>query len=156
MESLFRYVAPPSQCGYLPDQLWSLEYEVVGELSTGEYMDRMRNGWRRFGTMLFRPRCQGCRACRSLRVLVEQFRPNRSQRRTRKLNEGAVELVIGRPTVTRAKLNLYDRYHSFQAVVKDWPEHPAKDAASYAHSFVHNPFATEEWCYYLGGVLIGV
>ena len=34
MESLFRYVAAPSECGYLPDQLWSLEYELVGAKKT--------------------------------------------------------------------------------------------------------------------------
>src|SRR5207248_4498768 len=29
-------------------------------------------------------------------------------------------------------------------------------AASYIDSFVHNPFPTEEWCYYLGDRLVGV
>jgi arginine-tRNA-protein transferase len=156
MESLFNYVAPPSQCGYLPEQRWSLEYEVVGRLSSAEYLDRLRQGWRRFGTMLFRPRCQACSACQSLRVLVEQFRPNRSQRRARKANAGEVKLVIGPPAVSRAKLALYDRYHAFQATAKNWPLHPARDAASYTQSFVRNPFATEEWCYYVAGRLAGV
>jgi leucyl-tRNA---protein transferase len=156
MKSLFNYVAPPSQCGYLPQQHWSLEYEVVGELSAGEYMGLMLSGWRRFGNMLFRPRCRACNACRSLRVSAAEFRPNRSQRRVRKLNEPDVDLLIGKPAVTRAKLNLYDRYHAYQAGAKDWPQHPAKDAASYAHSFVHNPFPTEEWCYFLDARLVGV
>jgi len=57
MESLLHYIAPPSPCGYLPDQLWSLEYEVVGELSAAEYQRRLLANWRRFGGMLFRPRC---------------------------------------------------------------------------------------------------
>jgi arginine-tRNA-protein transferase len=156
MESLFRYVAPPSACGYLPDQSWSLEYEVFANISSAEYLARMRQGWRRFGSMLFRPRCRACTACQSLRVVVDRFRPNRSQRRNRTANEGRVELVIGPPSVTRAKLGLYDRYHAFQSAARDWPQHPAKDASSYAHSFVHNPFPTEEWCYYLGGTLLGV
>jgi arginine-tRNA-protein transferase len=156
MESLFHYVAAPSPCGYLPDQQWSLEYEVFDTISAAEYLERMRHGWRRFGSMLFRPRCRRCSACRSLRVLVDRFHPNRSQRRARQANEDAVKLVIGAPAVTRAKLGLYDRYHAFQAQAKHWPEHPARDAAGYAHSFVHNPFPTEEWCYYLGGALVGV
>jgi arginine-tRNA-protein transferase len=156
MESLFHYVAEPSVCGYLPDQRWSLEYEVFGTLSAAEYMERLRQGWRRFGSMLFRPRCRQCSACRSVRVVAGRFRPNRSQRRARKANEGEVTLVVGAPSVTRAKLSLYDRYHAFQATAKDWPQHLARDAAGYAHSFVHNPFPTEEWCYYLGGKLIGV
>ncbi len=156
MESLFRYIASPSRCGYLGDQLWSLEYDYVMSLSAGEYLQKMIEGWRHFGTMLFRPSCDGCQACQSLRVAVDRFRPNRSQRRNRRENEGTIELRIGTPTVTRAKLALYDRYHAYQSDHKGWPDHPAKDSASYASSFVDNPFPVEEWCYYLGSKLVGV
>src|SRR5262249_50511535 len=128
----------------------------VGAIEPAEYLERMLHGWRRFGAMLFRPHCRGCSACRPLRVDVARFRPDRSQRRARQANEGEVELRIGRPSVTRAKLNLYDRYHAFQADAKGWPQHPARDAEGYANSFVLNPFPTQEWCYYLGGRLVGV
>jgi leucyl-tRNA---protein transferase len=156
MESLFRYLAPPSRCGYLPDQTWRLEYDVVGDLSPAEYRDRMLGGWRRFGSSLFRPRCPSCTACRSLRVLVGRFRTNRSQRRVRKANEGVVGLRIGPPGVSRAKLDLYDRYHAYQAEAKGWPGHEVRDAQGYVHSFVENPFLTQEWCYYLDNRLVGV
>ena len=107
MESLFRYVACPTPCGYLPDRLWSLEYEYVRAMTPAEYLQRMLEGWRRFGTMLFRPACPTCTACRSLRVYADDFRPDRSQRRARKANEGVLELRIGRPSVSRAKLAAY-------------------------------------------------
>jgi arginine-tRNA-protein transferase len=156
MESVFRYVAPPSQCGYLAEQVWRLEYDHVAELSPAEYMEYMLHGWRRFGHVLFRPRCPACTACQPLRVVVDRFRPDRSQRRARQANEDAVRLEIGTPTVSRARLELYDRYHAFQAEVKGWPEHPPRDAHGYASSFVEHPFRTEEWCYYLGKRLVGV
>jgi arginyl-tRNA--protein-N-Asp/Glu arginylyltransferase len=156
METLFRYIAPPTRCGYLPHQKWSLEYEYVAELTPAEYLGRLLDNWRRFGHMLFRPVCPTCRACRSLRVVVPHFRPNRSQRRCRQVNEGVIELCIGKPSVNRAKLALYDRYHAFQTDHKGWPEHAPRDASSYADSFVHHPFPVEEWCYYLHGQLIGV
>jgi arginine-tRNA-protein transferase len=156
MESLFRYTAAPSQCGYLPDQLWSLEYEYVAEMSGPEYLLRMIEGWRHFGNMLFRPACASCRACQPLRIRAQAFRPDRSQRRARKLNEGQVALRIGQPTVTRAKLALYDRYHAAQARTRGWPEHPTKDSAGYADSFVNHPFPVEEWCYYVDDRLVGV
>jgi arginine-tRNA-protein transferase len=156
MESLFRFVATPSPCGYLADQVWSLEYDLVREASAAEYAERMLAGWRRFGRMFFRPRCAACSACRSLRVPADRFRPDRSQRRAARLNSGSVQLRIGRPSVSHAKLALYDRYHAYQADAKGWPEHPAKDPQSYVQSFVDNPFPTEEWCYHLGGKLIGV
>jgi arginine-tRNA-protein transferase len=156
MESLFRYVASPSPCGYLPDERWSLEYEYVGAMSRGEYLVRMLEGWRRFGTMLFRPACVSCTSCRPVRVDAARFRPDRSQRRCRKANEREVRLLIGKPSVTRPKLALYDLYHAHQSEAKGWPQHPAKDAASYADSFVHHPFPVEEWSYYLGDRLVGV
>jgi arginyl-tRNA--protein-N-Asp/Glu arginylyltransferase len=156
METLFQYVSPPSRCGYLPRERWSMEYELVAKLSPEEYLDRLLGNWRRFGHTLFRPVCADCRACRSLRVEVAHFRPDRSQRRCRRANAGEVTLTIGTPSVTRAKLALYDRYHAHQAHAKGWPQHPAKDAASYAESFVHQPFPVEEWCYHLGGRLVGV
>src|SRR5215467_13133408 len=101
MESLFRYVAAPTPCGYLPDQRWSLEYEYVGAMTRGEYLARMLGGWRRFGTMLFRPACARCTSCRALRVRADRFRPDRSQRRCRRANEGEVRLQVGRPSVSR-------------------------------------------------------
>src|SRR5262245_33008449 len=124
MESLFRYVASPSPCGYLPDQRWSLEYEYVGAMSPAEYLQRMLGGWRRFGTMLFRPVCPACTACRSVRVHARRFRPDRGQRRVRKANAGVVELRIGKPAVDKVRLALYDRYHAYQSDAKGWPQHP--------------------------------
>ena len=156
MESLFRYVSPPSACGYLPEERWSLEYEMVASITPWEYERKLEAGWRRFGAMLFQPRCPSCRACQSLRVKVGAFQPNRSQRRARRLNENDVTLRVGPPRVSRAKLDLYDRFHASQADRKGWPLHPAKDPGSYRESFVNNPAFTEEWCYYLGDKLIGV
>jgi len=60
------------------------------------------------------------------------------------------------PTVTRAKLDLYDRYHAFQTEQKLWPRHEPKDADDYARSFVDNPFPTEEWTYTIDDRLVGV
>lgn len=156
MESVFQYVASPSQCGYLPEQRWQLEYVIVRQLSPEEYLQRLLQGWRRFGVSLFRPRCPGCSACRTIRVLADRFRPDRSMCRLRKANEGVIRLSIGTPSVSPDKLDLYDRYHAHQAEAKGWPEHEVNDADSYHYSFVENPIPTQEWCYYLGNRLAGV
>ena len=156
MESLFTFASPPSRCGYLPDQQWSLRYEVVGQLTAAEYEERLRGGWRRFGYSLFRPECPTCRMCRSLRVPVATFRPDRSQRRVWKANHAEVAVTVGEPTVTRDKLDLYDKFHAFQRDAKGWPEHGPQTAADYVESFVDNPFVTREWCYRLGDRLVGV
>src|SRR5437588_5977403 len=139
MISLVRYETPPGECGYLPGQTWRFLHELVATLSPAEYEERLKQGWRRFGHLLFRPICPECTACRSLRVDVARFRPNRAQRRNRKLNEGVVSLSIGRPVLSRSALELYDRYHAYQAETKGWPDHGPKDAAVYRESFTSNP-----------------
>ena len=156
MESLFHFMAPPGPCGYLPEQTWTLEYDIALTATAKDYEQRMEQGWRRFGRAMFRPQCESCRACEPIRIVVERFQPDRSQRRVRQLNEGVVQLRIGQPKVSKAKLDLYDRYHTYQAGAKGWPEHPAKDPESYANSYIENPFPTEEWCYYHRSRLVGV
>ncbi len=156
MKSLFRYTMPPGPCAYLAWEQASMEYEAVAELSRGEYLRLMLEGWRRFGLMLFRPACRACTSCRALRVRVNDFTPTRSQRRNRRQNEGEVELRIGTPAVTREKLDLYDRFHEYQGGNKGWREQAPKDADGYADSFVVQPFPVEEWCYYHEGRLVGV
>jgi leucyl-tRNA---protein transferase len=156
MESLFRYVAAPHTCNYLPDQIQRMEYDYVSKLTPAEYLERIYEGWRHFGTVLFRPVCENCQRCQAIRVSSKDFRPDRSQKRARKQNKGVVRLEIGRPEVTQAKLDLYDRFHAIGSEAKGWPEHPAGDVSSYVNAFVQHPFAVEEWCYYLGDKLIGV
>jgi len=65
-------------------------------------------------------------------------------------------LDIGPPDLTLAKLDLYDRFHAFQADAKGWPEHGPKDPADYLETFVNNPFPVEEWAYSVGDRLVGV
>jgi len=155
MQTLFTFLSGPDLCGYLPDRLWTLERTFFRDINATEYQDLMERGRRHFGHMVFRPQCGSCQECRSLRVPTATFQPDRSQRRALKANAD-VEVRVGEPAVTREKLDLYDRFHAFQADFKGWPDHPAKDAESYAESFVQNPFLVQEWCYYLDGSLIGV
>jgi arginyl-tRNA--protein-N-Asp/Glu arginylyltransferase len=156
MKQLAQFVTPPSECSYLPGQAAQLEYVLVSKITPAEYQHLMSEGWRRFGHMLFHPVCRQCHECRTIRVLVDRFQPNRSQRRVRKLNEGQVRLRIGAPSCDREKLDLYDRYHLFQSGIKDWPLHAPKQRDEYIGAYVNNPFPTHEYGYYLGDRLVGV
>jgi leucyl-tRNA---protein transferase len=156
MKTIAHFVSMPSRCSYLPDRLASIEYDRVASLTAGEYQQLVEMGWRRFGHTVFRPVCRTCNECRSLRVLVDRFQPNRSQRRVRKLNDGTLRLEVGIPAVSREKLDLYDRYHAYQSDLKDWPAHPPKDLAEFIGAYVDNPFRGQEYCYYLQDRLIAV
>ena len=156
MELQAHYLTPPHPCSYLGSQIALLEYMDCRLLSLSEYGMLLENGWRRFGRSVFRPRCPFCTACWSLRVIVDEFKPNRSQRRNIRENVDNLELRIGSPSVSDEKLRLHDAFHRYQSNAVGWPRYPAKDFSSYAESFVNNPFPTEEWCYYLNGRLVGV
>ena len=156
MVSLHTVTTSPHACSYLPDQVARIRYDFVAALTVEEYGDLMLAGWRRFGRALFRPACGACAACQPLRVVVNEFRPNSSQKRAWKANDGVVELRVGEPGVTAEKLALYDAFHEFQHDHQGWPDRGAKDAGSYAEAFVDQPFPVQEWCYFLGGRLVGV
>ncbi|HUM92138.1 MAG TPA: arginyltransferase, partial [Candidatus Competibacter sp.] len=51
-------------------------------------------GFRRSGDHVYRPHCRGCTACRSLRIPVDRFQPNRSQRRIWNRNQDLQVQVI--------------------------------------------------------------
>lgn len=128
----------------------------VAALDREEYSALLVAGWRRFGRSLFRLRCLDHNACRQLRIDAARFRPNRSQRRCRKANDGVLRLHVGTPSITPEKLALLDRFHADRSVSRQWPPHDSADAAGYSQSFVENPFPTQEWCYFLDDVLVGV
>lgn len=156
MEIASHYLSPPHRCSYLNNQTAILEYVDCHQLSVEEYGILLEKGWRRFGKSLFRPRCPFCTACWSLRVKINDFQMNRSQRRNAADNQGRVTLKIGPPSVSDRKLALHDAFHITQSEQIGWPRHPPKDVESYLNSFVHNPIPTEEWCYYEADKLIGV
>ena len=68
MSGNLTFTSPPSPCDYLPDRVQQLRYEVAPWLRPAGYMERMHDGWRRFGYVVFRPECPSCRMCQSLRV----------------------------------------------------------------------------------------
>ncbi len=150
------YLDAPSQCGYLPDQRWRLEYRIADEISADEYAALMLQGWRHFGRALFRPRCRGCAACTPIRVDVARFQPDRSQRRAWKLNEGDLELTIAEPIAGPRQLDLYRRYHAHQEQTKQWPDRQGETLGEYHETYVDNPFPVQEWRYTLGDTLVGV
>jgi arginyl-tRNA--protein-N-Asp/Glu arginylyltransferase len=149
---MLSFVAAPSTCAYLPGQLWQLRYDVSDRLTPAEYAERLQRGWRRFGTVMFRPECPSCRQCRSLRVPVETFRASKSQQRAWKINRESVSLTVGSPVSSPAHRALYDKFHRRQSREKGWPD-PEPGGAD---TFLDNPFATEEWRYSLDGRLVGV
>jgi leucyl-tRNA---protein transferase len=146
------FCAPPARCEYLPDRVARLEFIQADEMTGEDYLGWLQHGWRRFGNFVFRPSCHPCHMCQSLRVPVASFQPRRTQRRIWRSNSGVVSLSIGEPAPSPAKRRLYHAFHQHQHLAKGWPA-PDGDGLD---SFADNPFPTEEWCYFVGDVLVGV
>lgn len=151
---LQKFTSDDHECAYLPDRVSRLEYSYAPVLKAQEYEDLMNRGYRKFGALFFRPVCLGCRECRPLRVAVERFQPDRSQRRAGKKNE-RLEVRLAEPSVDEARLELYHRYHDAQAARKGWPEKD-RDAEDYAFSFVQNPVPAIEISLWEAGRLVGI
>ncbi len=109
------------QCLYLPDRSSRLRYRVIDHCTAETYGRLLERGWRRFGRVFFRPSCAACDECRSLRIDVERFSPNRSMRRTLKRNRD-LRVALRRASVSDQHLELYERYHRDMADRKDWSE----------------------------------
>jgi arginyl-tRNA--protein-N-Asp/Glu arginylyltransferase len=152
---LYRVTEDPRVCSYLPGETASLKYRLIAGATSETCQRLVRRGWRRFGISFFRPVCENCAECRSLRVVVEGFRPSNSQRRCLKQNPD-IRTALKRPEISREHIRLYNAYHKDMSRRRGWPDRPI-EARDYVESFVMGAgnFG-HEIQYYAGTRLVGV
>jgi arginine-tRNA-protein transferase len=114
---------PPHECLYLPDRQASLDVRVLVDVDAAELETMLERGWRRFGPVYFRPACEGCTECVTLRIDVARFRPSKSQRRARK-NAAHLRRIVAPPEIDAERLELYARWHADREARRGWEESP--------------------------------
>ena len=108
--SLPLYLSAPQSCAYLPGRMSSsLFVDPDGPMDMALYGQLLRRGFRRSGSLVYRPHCEGCRQCLSVRIPVVQFQPRRRHRRILKLNRD-VELIPCNARLQAEHFHLYQAY----------------------------------------------
>jgi arginine-tRNA-protein transferase len=155
-EELFEWLVydGPSRCPYLPGETARLPMRLpTRPVTRAELSARLREGDRRQGLLLYRPTCPTCRACEAIRVDVEAFRPNRTQRRTFRRGEAVFETTTAAPAVTREKVLLFNRHKLERDLLVD---RELLGLAGYEEFLVASCTDTFELQYRHGGALVGV
>ena len=82
------YITAPQPCPYLPGRYEKKVFtHLLGENAIALNDTLSQAGFRRSQNIAYRPACDGCSACVSVRIIVDEFRPNRSFRRVLAQNE---------------------------------------------------------------------
>ena len=94
------YLTAPSACPYLTGMSERKVFtHLVGKRAVALNDTLTQTGFRRSQTIAYRPACENCRACVSVRVLVRDFTPSASQRRVLRANSKLVgEFTLAKPT----------------------------------------------------------
>ena len=94
------YLTAPSPCPYLPGREERKVFtHLVGEKASDLNDVLTHGGFRRSQSIAYRPACEACRACLSVRVVAEDFRPARGLRRIQARNADIVsEMRVSMPT----------------------------------------------------------
>jgi arginine-tRNA-protein transferase len=85
------YLTAPSPCPYLAGREERKVFtHLVGEKAPGLNDLLTHGGFRRSQSIAYRPACETCRSCVSVRVIAEDFRPSRNMRRVAERNADIV------------------------------------------------------------------
>ncbi|MBS3962192.1 MAG: arginyltransferase [Sandarakinorhabdus sp.] len=116
------FVTAEGPCPYLPGRT---ERKVFAELRGAEAQRLSeglgRIGFRRSQNVVYRPSCEGCSACVSVRIVASHFSPSQSQRRLIRRNAD-LDVAACDPWATEEQFDLLRRY------LKD--RHPSGGMAS--------------------------
>jgi len=107
------YLTAPSACPYLPGRFERKVFTHLVGKRARELNDLLtQGGFRRSQTIGYRPACESCRACISVRVLADAFKPGRSFRKVKAHNADIRSVMRqNRPTA--------EQYSVFRAYLDD-------------------------------------
>jgi len=104
------YLTSPAPCPYLPGREERKVFtHLVGKRATALNDTLTQSGFRRSQTIAYRPACEDCRACVSIRVKVDDFQPSRNMRRILDVNADLIGHAI-QPEPSSEQYSLFRAY----------------------------------------------
>lgn len=104
------FLTSPSACPYLPGRMERKVFtHLVGERAASVNDLLTHGGFRRSQSIAYRPACDSCRACVSVRVLAHEFRHTRTFRRVLATNRD-LSADERAPTPTAEQYSLFRSY----------------------------------------------
>ena len=89
------FITAPSPCPYIAGRVERKVFtHLVGQNARSLNTQLSQGGFRRSQNIAYRPACEGCASCVSVRVPVNTFEPSRNFRRTVKSNDDLVGTVV--------------------------------------------------------------
>jgi len=142
-------------CSYLANKEQTTHYKIINNCSAQYTHELIERGFRRFGRMYFRPICEDCHECQSIKIDVANYQFSKSEKRVLKKAK-ELEIYIQTPTLSQEHLELFDKYHFHMHQKKGW-KFQQVTADHYYNSFVvgHEDYG-KEVLYFHKGKLIGV
>lgn len=104
------YLTAPAVCPYLPGEMERKVFTHLVGPRAAEMNDLLtQGGFRRSQNIAYRPACESCRACVSVRILVNEFEPAKSMKRVLAANRDVVSTVYPAQPSTE-QFALFRRY----------------------------------------------
>lgn len=104
------YLTAPARCPYLEGLMERKVFTHLVGPKAEEVNDLLtQGGFRRSQNIAYRPACESCRACVSVRILANEFEPTRSMRRVLATNRDIVSAEL-RIEPTSEQFSLFRRY----------------------------------------------
>jgi arginine-tRNA-protein transferase len=104
------YLTSPAPCPYLPGKEERKVFtHLVGRRASRLNDTLTHSGFRRSQTIAYRPACENCKGCVSVRILCEEFAPGRTQKRVLARNMD----VVGALGPSRADSEQFALFRSY-------------------------------------------
>lgn len=132
-------ITPEHPCSYLPNRsAQTIFIDPEARKSPEFYQSLLDMGFRRSGGDIYRPDCNSCKECLSVRIPVERFTPRRSQRRAWNRLKDSLKVKVVPAQFSQDHFELYATYINSR--------HPDGDMANPTQDD-YCRFLITPWCY---------